>query len=278
MKHGTYAVELLLSDSIQEATKRAEAIEGFNEDRKALDREITEQALAQIEEGDQTDKASTVVYDPDWHKVLIGIVASRLIETYYRPTVVFTKSKGKLTASVRSVKGLDAYSALEACQEYIEQFGGHKYAAGLTIKEEHYENFKKAFENVVNETMSEECKTEVLEVDEELQFSDITLNFYNILKQFEPFGPENRAPLFVTRRVIDRGTSKTVGAQNDHLKLHVSTEKERGSEMNGIAFNMGTYAEYISKGLSFDICYSIEENEWKGNLSIQLSVKDIKTL
>jgi len=209
---------------------------------------------------------------------VIGIVASRLIETYYRPTVVFTKSNGCLTASVRSVKGFDVYSALEACQEHIEQFGGHKYAAGLTIKEENYENFKNAFENVVTETLSEDCKVEVLEVDDELQFSDITMGFHNILKQFEPFGPGNRAPLFVTKRVIDRGNTKAVGAENDHLKLHMCTEKERSSEMSGIAFNMGNYADYVSKGLSFDICYSISENEWKGNVSIQLSVKDIKTL
>ena len=278
MKHAHNAVRLLIEEDESQAIKTANEIEAFNTERRGHDQRIAQEALSQIQTLQEEDRASTVVYHPEWHKGVIGIVASRLIETYYRPTVVFTKSKGKLTASVRSVKGFDVYSALEACQEHIEQFGGHKYAAGLTIKEEHYENFKKAFENVVNETLSEECKTEVLEVDEELQFSDITLNFYNILKQFEPFGPENRAPLFVTRRVIDRGNSKTVGAENDHLKLHVCTEKERGSEMNGIAFNMGTYAEYISKGLSFDICYSIEENEWKGNLSIQLSVKDIKTL
>ena len=278
MKHAHNAVRLMIEQNEAQATKTAQEIEEFNTDRRAHDKRITKEALLQIESNEEEDRASTVVCHPEWHKGVIGIVASRLIETYYRPTVVFTKSKGKLTASVRSVKGFDVYSALEACQEHIEQFGGHKYAAGLTIKEEKYETFKNAFENVVSETLSAECKVEVLEVDDELQFSDITMGFHNILKQFEPFGPGNRAPLFVTKRVIDRGNTKAVGAENDHLKLHMCTEKERSSEMSGIAFSMGNYADYVSKGLSFDICYSISENEWKGNVSIQLSVKDIKTL
>lgn len=278
MKHAHNAVRLMIEQNEAQATKTAQEIEEFNTDRRAHDKRITKEALLQIESNEEEDRASTVVCHPEWHKGVIGIVASRLIETYYRPTVVFTKSKGKLTASVRSVKGFDVYSALEACQEHIEQFGGHKYAAGLTIKEEKYETFKNAFENVVSETLSAECKVEVLEVDDEIQFSDITIGFHNILKQFEPFGPGNRAPLFVTKRVIDRGNTKAVGAENDHLKLHMCTEKERSSEMSGIAFSMGNYADYVSKGLSFDICYSISENEWKGNVSIQLSVKDIKTL
>ncbi len=278
MKHAHNAVRLMIEENEAQALKTANEIEEFNTDRRAHDQQIAKDALLQIQTLQEEDRASTVVYHPEWHKGVIGIVASRLIETYYRPTVVFTKSNGCLTASVRSVKGFDVYSALEACQEHIEQFGGHKYAAGLTIKEENYENFKNAFENVVTETISEDCKVEVLEVDDELQFSDITMGFHNILKQFEPFGPGNRAPLFVTKRVIDRGNTKAVGAENDHLKLHMCTEKERSSEMSGIAFNMGNYADYVSKGLSFDICYSISENEWKGNVSIQLSVKDIKTL
>ena len=278
MKHAHNAVRLLIEEDEALALKVANEIELFNTDRRAHDQRIAAEALLQIQTNEEQDRAATVVYHPEWHKGVIGIVASRLIETYYRPTVVFTKSNGSLTASVRSVKGFDVYRALEACEVYIEQFGGHKYAAGLTIKEDRYTDFKNAFEKVVSETMSEEDKVEVLDVDDELQFSDITMGFFNILKQFEPFGPGNMAPLFVTKRVTDRGNSKSVGVDFQHLKLHLCSEKESRSEMNGIAFNMGAFASYVSKGLSFDICYALTENEWKGNVSIQLSVKDIKSL
>ena len=183
-----------------------------------------------------------------------------------------------MVASVRSVKGFDVFEALEACSAYIEQFGGHKYAAGLSIREENYELFKAAFDKVVSERITEAQKTEVIDIDAELDFSDITTGFNNILKQFEPFGPENMSPLFVTKNVMDRGYSKAVGSDNEHLKLHICTEKEKLSEMNGIAFKLGYHSEYVSKGLPFDICYAIQENKWKGNVSIQLAVKDIKTL
>ena len=161
---------------------------------------------------------------------------------------------------MRSVQGFDVYEALEACKEHIDQFGGHMYAAGLTLKEENYEAFKEAFEKVVSETITEEQKVEVLDLDAELDFADITSGFNNILKQFEPFGPENMAPLFFTKNVMDRGYSRAVGAENEHLKLHMCTEKERLSEMNGIAFKLGCHSEYVSKGLAFDICYAIQEN------------------
>ena len=278
MKHAHNAVRLLIEEDEAKALKIASEIEQHNMDRRGHDQRIASEALEQILELGEEDSAASVVYHPEWHKGVIGIVASRLIETYYRPTVVFTKSNGWLTASVRSVKGFDVYKALEACEAHIEQFGGHMYAAGLTLKEENYIPFKRAFEQAVSNTMNEDHKVEVLDVDAELEFSDITMGFYNILKQFEPFGPENMAPLFVTRKVMDRGYSRAVGEEREHLKLHMCTEKERHIEMNGIAFKFGDYKDYVARGLAFDICYSIDENVWKGNSNIQLSVKDIKTL
>ena len=278
MKHAHNAVSLLIEESELMAVKTANEIEAYNTERRTHDQRIAKEALVQIKEQKEEESASTVVYHPKWHKGVIGIVASRLIETYYRPTVVFTKSNGHLAASVRSVKGFDVYEALDTCKEHIEQFGGHKYAAGLTIKEENYTAFKVAFEKVVSETIKENQKVEVLEIDAELDFADITSGFNNILKQFEPFGPLNMAPLFVTKNVMDRGYSRAVGAENEHLKLHMCTEKEKLSEMNGIAFKLGSLSEYVSKGLAFDICYAIQENNWKGNISIQLGVKDIKIL
>ena len=278
MKHAHNAVSLLIEENQNQAVKTANEIEEYNTERRSEDQRIAKEALVQIKEQKEEESASTVVYHPEWHKGVIGIVASRLIETYYRPTVVFTKSKAYLVASVRSVKGFDVFEALEACSAYIEQFGGHKYAAGLSIREENYELFKAAFDKVVSERITEAQKTEVIEIDAELDFSDITTGFNNILKQFEPFGPENMSPLFVTKNVMDRGYSKAVGSENEHLKLHMCTEKEKLSEMNGIAFKLGFHSEYVSKGLAFDICYAIQENEWKGKRSIQLAVKDIKTL
>jgi single-stranded-DNA-specific exonuclease len=277
MKHAHNAVSLLIEENEAQAVKTANEIEEYNTDRRAHDQRIAKEALLQIKENKEEERVSTVVYDPTWHKGVIGIVASRLIETYYRPTVVFTKSKDCLAASVRSVQGFDVYEALEACKEHIDQFGGHMYAAGLTLKEENYEAFKEAFEKVVSERITEEQKVEVLDLDAELDFADITNGFNNILKQFEPFGPENMAPLFFTKNVMDRGYSRAVGAENEHLKLHMCTEKERLSEMNGIAFKLGCHSGYVSKGLAFDICYAIQENTWKGKVTLQLGVKDIKT-
>ena len=277
MKHAHNAVRLLIEENEAQAVKTANEIEEYNTDRRAHDQRIAKEALLQIKENKEEKRVSTVVYDPTWHKGVIGIVASRLIETYYRPTVVFTKSKDCLAASVRSVQGFDVYEALEACKEHIDQFGGHMYAAGLTLKEENYEAFKEAFEKVVSETITEEQKVEVLDLDGELDFADITSGFNTILKQFEPFGPENMAPLFFTKNVMDRGYSRVVGVENEHLKLHMCTEKERLSEMNGIAFKLGCHSGYVSKGLVFDICYAIQENAWKGKVTLQLGVKDIKT-
>jgi len=278
MKHAHNAVSLLIEQNEEQAVKKAKEIEEYNTERRSEDQRIVKEALVHIKEQKEEESPSTVVYHPQWHKGVIGIVASRLIETYYRPTVVFTKSKDYLVASARSVKGFDIFEALDECSSYIEQFGGHKYAAGLSIRQENYELFKAAFDKAVSERITETQKTEVIEIDTELDFSDITTGFNNVLKQFEPFGPENMPPLFVTKNVMDRGYSKTVGSENEHLKLHMCTEKEKLSEMKGIAFNMGRHSQYVSKGLTFDICYAIQENKWKGNVTIQLAVKDLKTL
>ena len=203
--HGNYAVELLTEMDFETAVECASGIEKFNSDRKELDKKITEAALYQIEDNHETDTFTTVVYNEDWHKGVIGIVASRLTETYYRPTVVFTESNGKLTASARSVKGFDIYNALDACSEFIEQFGGHKYAAGLTILPENYDNFKFKFEEVVKSTIDKELLTPEINIDTTLELSEITPKFYRIIQQMAPFGPNNRKPVFKTDDITDTG-------------------------------------------------------------------------
>ena len=272
MKHGTYAVELLLSDSIQEATKRAEAIEGFNEDRKELDREITEQALAQIEESGQTDKASTVVYNPDWHKGVIGIVASRLIETHYKPTVVFTCSGDVLTASARSVRGFDLYAALSACQEDMIQFGGHKYAAGLTIRPEQYRGFCQRFEEVVSSQIKPQQQERSLLIDMEIPIAEITPKFYRIVNQMAPFGPGNMRPVLLSKGVRVRGRAKLVGSDKTHLKCSFVAGKH---SIDAIGFGLGDALEIVQSS-TFDIAYVVDENEWNGKTSLQLNLKGIQ--
>jgi len=201
-------------------------------------------------------------------------VASRLIETYYRPTLVFTKSGEKLAASARSVRGFDVYNALDACSDFIEQFGGHKYAAGLTLLEENYEGFKQKFELVVKESISEDLRIPEIKIDLEIELSEVTPKFYRILKQFGPFGPQNMKPVFMIKNVKDTGYSKKVGADESHLKLNIVSEN--GIKFNGIAFNLGNLFDAISNGNLFDIACTIEENHWNGNTSLQLSVKDIR--
>ena len=274
MKHGNYAVELLTEHEIDAANTKAAEIEVFNNNRRDLDKIITQEGLQQIVENNEEQNFTTVVYQKDWHKGVIGIVASRLTETYYRPTLVFTKSGDKFAASARSVRDFDVYNALDACSEHIEQFGGHKYAAGLTLLEENYESFKQKFEEVVKKTIPEELRSPEIKIDQEIALSEITPKFYRILKQFGPFGPKNMKPVFVIKKVKDTGYSKNVGADESHLKLNVVSEN--GIKFNGIGFNLGSYYDAISKGTLFDIVCTIEENHWNGNTSLQLSVKDIK--
>ena len=274
MKHGNYAVALLKEKDLAQAERAAQDIETFNTTRRTLDQDITKEALLQIEELGEVDCATTVVYNKSWNKGVIGIVASRLIETHYRPTLVFTKSGEFLTASARSVRGFDVYEALQNCSQYIEQFGGHKYAAGLSIKEKNYAAFKTAFENEVQKTLPTHLKTPELLIDAELHLSAITPKFYRILKQFAPFGPHNMAPVFMTNEVLDTGYGKCVGQDDKHLKI--SAVQKNTQPINGIGFGLGDKLEYIKNKMPFNLAYAIDENEWNGRVSLQLKLKDIK--
>lgn len=274
MKHGNHAVTLLTETDINKAALYAQDIEVFNTERRATDQQITEEALLQITENKEENRKTTVVYDPSWHKGVIGIVASRLTETYYRPTLVFTKNSEKLAASARSVKEYDVYNALEHCSEYIEQFGGHKYAAGLTLFEKDYEKFKSAFEKVVAETIDPKLLTPEIKIDAAIDFNEITPKFYRILKQFAPFGPGNMTPIFMTKNVKDVGYGKTVGEDKTHLRLVM--KQGNSNQFTGIGFGMAEKEEIACKGKPFKIAYVIDENEWQGNINLQLRLKDIK--
>ena len=275
IKHGNYAVELLTEMDYDTAVKFASEIEQNNTDRKELDKTITIKALQQIEDNKEQDNFSTVVYAENWHKGVIGIVASRLIETYYKPTLVFTKSGDKLAASARSVKGFDVYNALEQCAEFIEQFGGHKYAAGLTLKEENYKNFKNKFEEVVKNTLPEELRTPEISIDAEINLSEVTPKFYRIIKQLEPFGPQNMKPIFMASGLRDNGYGKKVGEDKTHLKLNI-IEGANQKTYNAIGFSMGDKHQLVVNGNSFKAVFNIDENHWNGNTSLQLLLKDIQ--
>lgn len=272
MKHGNHAVELLTEENFETAINFASAIEKYNLDRKEADKKITQEALQQIKEHNEEERCTTVVYDPNWHKGVIGIVASRLTETYYRPTLVFTKSGNLLAASARSVKGFDVYNALEKCSDFIEQFGGHKYAAGLTLLPENYENFKQQFEAVVSKTINPELLTPEILIDAEIELSEITPKFFRILQQMAPFGPQNMKPVFKTSAVRDNGYGKQVGSDKSHLKLSIIQGSDRKT-YNAIGFGLGSKITRIQN--DFNIAFSLDENEWNGVKSIQLVLKDI---
>jgi single-stranded-DNA-specific exonuclease len=274
IKHGNEAVALLTEFDLQQAEIFASEIEQHNADRKDLDKQITKEALLQIEENNENECFTTVVYQENWHKGVIGIVASRLIETYYRPTIVFTKSGDKLAASARSVKDFDVYNALEASSEYLEQFGGHMYAAGMTLKEENYEAFKNKFEEVVNQTIHPDLLIPEISVDAEIHLSDINEKMMRILKQFEPFGPENMTPIFLSNNLNDTGYPKTLGNDNEHLKLFV--KQSNSNTYNAIGFGLGKKINIAKDRKPFDAVYSIEENEWNGKVSLQLQLRDIR--
>ena len=273
IKHGNAAVELLIESNYEDALSYAQEIESFNVNRRELDTKITEEALYQIRKNKEEDRFTTVVYDKNWHKGVIGIVASRLTETYYRPTLVFTKSGDKLAASARSVKGFDVYNALQACEEHLIQFGGHKYAAGLTLKPENYEAFKSKFEAVVQTSIDPELLEPEITIDTELEFTEITPKFFRILKQLAPFGPQNMKPVFVSRNVRDNGYGKQVGSDKSHLKLSLF-QGDNTQTINAIGFGLGNKIDDIHNG--FDVVYTIDENEWNGYKSLQLVLKDLK--
>ena len=274
MKHGNHAVTLLCETDNNLAAEYAIDIDTYNTDRRDADKRITIEALVQIEENKEQDRFTSVVFDENWHKGVIGIVASRLTETYYRPTLVFTKSGEMLAASARSVKGFDVYNALEKCSEYIEQFGGHKYAAGLTLKPENYKSFKAQFEKVVEETIDPKMLIPEISIDSQISLSDITPKFYRILSQFAPFGPGNMTPVFMSEDIQDTGYGKQVGEDKTHLRF---TATQHGkSKIVGIGFGLGEHIELIKNKKPFKAAYCIDENEWNGTISLQLKLKDIK--
>ena len=274
IKHGNEAVSLLTEYDLEQSEQFASEIEGYNIDRKDLDKRITIEALSQIDENNEKEKFTTVVYNENWHKGVIGIVASRLTETYYRPTIVFTKSGDKLAASARSVKDFDVYNALEACSEHLEQFGGHMYAAGMTLLPKNYENFKNAFEEEVKKTIHPDLLIPEISVDAEIELSDINEKMIRILSQFEPFGPQNMTPVFLSKNIKDTGYAKPIGQNDEHLKLYV---KQANSESFGaIGFGLGNKLDLVKNQKPFEAVYCIDENEFNGNVSVQLRMKDLR--
>jgi single-stranded-DNA-specific exonuclease len=274
IKHGNEAVALLTEYDLDQAEQFASEIEQYNSDRKDLDKQITHEALSQIIENEEQQKFTTVVYSENWHKGVIGIVASRLTENYYRPTIVFTKSGDKLAASARSVKDFDVYNALEACAEHLEQFGGHMYAAGMTLKEENYAAFKEAFERTVEQTIHPDLLLPEIAIDAEINLTDINEKLVRLLNQFEPFGPQNMTPVFLTMGIKDTGFAKGIGQNEEHLKLFV---KQNGSVGFGtIGFNLGNKLELVKNQNPFDAVYCIDENEFNGNVTLQLRLKDLR--
>lgn len=275
MDQGKFAVDILVSENDSKLPDMATQIDADNNNRKLFDSSITKEANEIIQNNTELiNKKSTVLYNPDWHKGVIGIVASRLIDQFYKPTIILAKSNGLITGSARSVKGFNIYKALSKCEHLLEKFGGHMYAAGLTLKEENLEKFTAEFEKTVYDMIQPESEIPSIDVDAEIQFNDIKPKFFNILKQFEPFGPGNMSPIFISRQVFDTGYGKTVGAENEHLKLYLKDNSTQQS-FSAIAFQQGQHFNSISKNNKFDICYSIEENTFKGKTNMQIRIRDI---
>jgi single-stranded-DNA-specific exonuclease len=276
IESGSDAVKLLISREDDHAKRMSAEINVRNETRKDLDRNITIEAFNMIANNEeQLKKKTTVLFNPDWHKGVIGIVASRLIESFYRPTIILTESKGFATGSARSVDGFDLYKAIDSCSDLLENFGGHMYAAGLTMKIENVPLFIERFEQVVSETILPDQLIPQIDIDSELHLKDITPKFYRLLKQFRPYGPGNMNPVFVTRNVFDYGTSKQVGKDKEHLKVEL-IEEHSAAIKQGIAFSMGDMLHNIKNYGPFDVCYTIDENTFNGATTIQLMVKDIR--
>jgi len=277
MESGRTAVELLVSTDMDQAMTFSRNINTINSERRDVDSTITRQAVEMIM-GDKKlqEQKSTVLYNPQWHKGVIGIVASRLMDHYYRPTVILTRSNGLATGSARSVNGFDLYQAIEACSDLLENFGGHKYAAGLTMKVSNIKTFSRRFEEYVRETISPDQLIPVVEIDTEVQLEEIDEKFVRVLNQFRPFGPENMAPVFLTENVSDNGNGRRVGSDGGHLRLQLVQEANPYKVFTGIAFQQGRKFDKIAHGKSFDICYSVEENEYRGRKNIQINIKDLK--
>ena len=271
IEHGNKAVELLVQEDFSQAKVKAEYIDKHNLTRKELDQNITKEALEKIVPNAKT----TVVFSEKWHKGVVGIVASRLIETYYRPTIVLTESHGKLTGSARSVSGFDVYNAIDSCSNLLEQFGGHKYAAGLTLKKENLEAFIKQFEQVVSETITSEMLTPKISIDLEMSIADINKKTFRIIEQMAPFGPANSRPVFMVKGMIDNGTGRLIGQEKNHLKLAL-TDSDNSKTLDGIGFGMSDRFPMVQDKQSFDVCFVMDLNEWNGTTNLQLRIKDLR--
>lgn len=275
ISHGRLAVELLTGEDPAAIEELSKTINDHNTERKELDGNITTSALKMIEELKEQDRKTTVLFHQSWHKGVIGIVASRLIESYYRPTIVFTESNGVLAGSARSVKGFDVYNALDCCSDILEQFGGHMYAAGMTLKKERYELFRHRFEEIVKDSIQPEHLIPEIEIDCEVTLAQLTPKFNRILKQFAPFGPQNMTPTFQTNNLVDTGFSKVVGSDQSHLRV-VLKDPASGITLTGIGFGMAEKIEIIKSGKPISVAYHLEENEFNGQVSLQMRLKDVK--
>ncbi|MFR9503610.1 MAG: single-stranded-DNA-specific exonuclease RecJ [Rikenellaceae bacterium] len=274
---GYAAVELLIEGNESAAAKFGNEIDSFNQDRKSIDRSVTLEAHNYIENNEKyRNKKCTVIYNPEWMKGIVGIVASRLIETYYRPTVVLTRSNEFVTGSARSIPGFDLYQAIESCSDLLENFGGHMYAAGLTMKPENVEKFTRRFNDYVEENIDPATLVPQVDIDTEILFSDITPTFRRDLKRFQPFGPGNTAPVFATKSVSNHGDAMLVGADMEHLRMDLTQRQKPNTRIQTIAFSQPTHFEWISSGHPVDICYHIVENHYRGSITMQLRIKDIK--
>ncbi len=275
IESGNQAVELLVSEKVDDAALYCEKINSHNQTRRNIDKLITEEALQEISKNDKY-KYSTVLFNPGWHKGVVGIVASRLIESYFRPTIILTESNGHATGSARSIPGFDLYQAITECADLLESYGGHMYAAGITLKTENIQKFRDRFEEVVKNTVSPELMIPQIEIDTELNFKDITPKLLRVLKQFEPFGPDNPNPVFFAENVSDNGSARLVGSIEEHLQLGLIQEENPFTVYRAIAFNQASHLSRIKKGSSFDIAYTLYENNFRGTTTIQLNIKDIK--
>ena len=278
METGRLAVELLTAQDDAAAARIATQINDNNNERKSIDREITREAIEMVMTGNCiSSENATIVYNPSWNKGVVGIVASRLVEAFYRPTIVLTKSaEGFIAGSARSVAGFDLYEAIESCSDLLENFGGHTYAAGLTMKEEKFAEFSRRFEEHVAKAITDDILTPIINVDSYLEFNQITPKFFRLLKQFQPFGPGNPSPVFITENVYDNGNGRCVGSDNGHLKLELIQNDSAYLPLSAIAFNQSDHFAHIQAGNPIDICYSIAENYYRGIANIQLRIKDIK--
>ncbi len=277
MESGSVAVELLTAQDDEEAVRIGTEINDYNNERKNIDRRITQEAVDMVRNGTcLLSGSATIVYNPDWHKGVVGIVASRLVEAFYKPTFVLTKSNGFVTGSARSIHGFDLYEAIESCADILENFGGHLYAAGLTLKEEKLPEFCERMDRFISERIKDaKIFTPLVNIDARLDFAQITPKFFRILKQFQPFGPGNNAPVFLTENVYDNGNGRRVGVDGGHLKLELIQESHPYHHMSAIAFNMAQYFDNIKAGNPVDVCYSIVENYYRGSVNPQLRVKDL---